>query len=115
MYSELPADLRIQRKTLGPPPKWFLPLGPYFFREFYGLGETPMQMTPIQILRNLKYDQEMPKKIPSVARKYTKIDPLSPMFRTNLPKYGFGDISITTSIAGIIAALGLAYLIFLKK
>lgn len=120
MYGELPSDLRVQYLTKGAPPPWFRPLGPYFFREFYGLGETSMKnkilkKTPLQIIRDLINNQEMPKNIPSVAKRYTRIDPLSPMFRTNLPKYGFGDIGMPTSILGLLAILGLVYYIFIKK
>lgn len=110
MLSDLPSDLRVQSETKGSPPAWFHERGPYFFPQFYGFNGNPEQ-----ILHRLKYNQEMPKNIPPVARRYTKIDPLSPMFRADLPKYNFGDISGKFSILGILAISVLVWLFFIKK
>jgi len=111
MLSELPSDLRIQYQPQGSPPSWFKTFGPYFYPGLYGLGD----LSPTQVLQNLKYNQEMPSTIPWVANRYTKIDPLSPMFRSDIPKYGFGDTTTTQSIIGIIVLMAILWFLFVKK
>lgn len=101
MFAELPSDLEDMDDTLGPPPSWFstfysggsaAPSNPYT-QGFLGLGdrEGEIEVNPIEQLQELKYKQEMLKRIPKVARRYTNIDPVSPMFRTNKPKFGYGN------------------------
>lgn len=101
VFGELPSDLRDQDATLGPPPAWFQTANvgtssfPYwaYSHGFYGLGdrEEEIEVDPVEQLRDLKYQQELSKRIPKIAYRYTDIDPLSPMFRDKKAKYGFGD------------------------
>lgn len=101
LFGELPSDLRDQDTTLGPPPAWFQTTNsgtssyPYwaFSHGFYGLGdrEGEVEVDPVETLRELKFQQELSKKIPKIAYRYTDIDPLSPMYRDRKAKYGFGE------------------------
>ena len=112
MYSfgELPSDLNIQEESYNPPPpSWFRPESgistpeqaaaawysyPYAYNHsFSGLGdrEAEIEVNPVEELRELKFQQEMNKKIPVQANRYTKIDPLSPLFRDKKAKYGYGE------------------------
>lgn len=111
-YGELPTDLNMQEDTIGPPPAYFRPSGTFF----YGLGNANMgNSNPFQILNNLKVKQEWPSSIPPVAGLYTKIDPLSPMFRSERPTYGFGDLTSTTSVIGISIVAVIFIAIYLLK
>lgn len=113
-FNELPGDLNVQDETLGPPPSWYamdtvmhdpaayLPyyLRPGFYQQTMGSYETysfgdreeEIQVNPVEQLQNLKYQQEMSKKIPKEAGRYTGVDPLSPMFREDKAKFGFGNM-----------------------
>jgi len=134
-YGELPLDLREQDElTMGPPPAWYtvaLNAGnngypgypgypgymPYPIYTMAGLGdrETEVEVNPVEHL--LKIQQEMPKNIPLVANRYTNIDPLSPMFRSDIPKYGFGSWEALANKRNvmILAAVLLAALYFKNK
>ena len=111
-FGELPSDLEEMEESLGPPPAWFRPESgvttpeqaaaawysypnAYATRSFYGLGdrEQEVEVNPVEELRSLKFKQEMNKKIPVEANRYTKIDPLSPMFRDKKAKFGYGELS----------------------
>jgi hypothetical protein len=120
MYGELPSDLDEMEESMGPPPAWFRPeqgiTSPqqaYYAQQpyaFYGLGdrENEMEVDPVEGLQNLKYKQEMNKKIPVEANRYTEINPLSPLFRDKKAKFGFGEFSTNRKlfvVAGIIASL----------
>lgn len=106
IYGELPEDVEEQDTTLGPPPAWFQMQGPAidpsiytgdaYSPQFYGLGdrEEEIEVNPIEELQNLKFKQEMNKKIPSQANRYTEVDPLSPMFREKKAKFGFGAVEM---------------------
>jgi len=103
-FGELPSDIDDMDDTLGPPPAWFRseqsyvnPSSYYYtpgYNTFYGLGdrEQEPEANPIEELQELKYKQELNRKIPSVAYRYTAIDPLSPMFRDRRTKYGYGGL-----------------------
>jgi len=60
------------------------------------------RINPVKIIHHLKYNQEMPSNIPSVATRYTEVSPLSPMFRSDPPKYGFGEFNISTTAISLI-------------
>ena len=115
--------------TLGPPPSWFSTFyssgspitgqasgSPY---SFYGLGdrEEELEVNPIEQLQELKYKQEMLNRIPKVARRYTTIDPVSPMFRTNRPKFGYGAWAPLkkNNLLVIAALIGLFWFFKVKK
>lgn len=119
VFGELPSDLEEIEESLGPPPSWFRPeqgitnpqqaayyANPY---AFYGLGdrESEMEVNPVEGLQELKYKQEMNKKIPVEANRYTNIDPLSPLFRDKKAKYGFGDFTTTNKIMLVIAVVAI--------
>lgn len=110
IFGELPSDLNVQDESYNPPPPaWFRPESgittpeqasaawysyPYAARGFFGLGdrEGEIEVNPVEELRELKFKQEMNKKIPIEANRYTKIDPLSPLFRDKKAKFGYGGI-----------------------
>jgi hypothetical protein len=105
-YGELPSDLTEMEESLGPPPAWFRPesgittpeqaSAAYYSypRAYYGLGEreAEIEVNPVEELQDLKFKQEMNKKIPVEARRYTTINPLSPMFRDKKAKFGYGGL-----------------------
>lgn len=118
-FSELPGDLNVTDETLGPPPAWFRPEEktkywglPYYFPFLSGLGdkEAEVEVNPVEALENLKFKQEMPKKIPSAAFRYTNIDPLSPMFRSDRARYGYGEFTFDKK-AGILTGIAVLALI----
>ena len=101
MYGELPSDLESMDETLGPPPAWFSTFysrgigGNTFSPQAYASGtfgdrEAEIEVNPVERLQELKYKQEMSKKIPAIASRYTDIQPLSPLFREHKAKYGSG-------------------------
>lgn len=115
MYGELPSDLNTQDDSLGPPPSWFRPESgvttpeqaaaswysyPYAYYARTGtlgrLGdrEQEIEVNPMEELRALKFNQELNKKIPVQANRYTKIDPLSPLFRDEKAKFGYGSYTL---------------------
>jgi len=125
IYGELPSDLDEQDTTLGPPPPWFhassqinpmsqaywnypeiaypnigYPNMAYPEAGFYGYGdrEKEIEVNPVEELQELKYKQELNKKIPKVAYRYTNISPISPMFRDKKAKYGYGQIEKKTPL-----------------
>lgn len=115
MYGELPSDLEDTEESLGPPPAWFRPehgitspeqammQQPYYL---YGLGErqSEIEVNPVEGLQDLKYKQEMNKKIPVEANRYTDINPLSPLFRDKKAKFGYGGLGALNN--GGLGALG---------
>ena len=119
MFGELPSDLRTQDDTMGPPPSWyslstmiqdpamFSPayLRPGFYQQVLGGGfgsyelgdrEGEIEVNPVEELQDLKYAQEMSKRVPREARRYTTVDPMSPMFRNRKAKFGFGSLDELT-------------------
>jgi hypothetical protein len=118
-YGELPTDLNLQDDTIGPPPAFFRSSGVFF----YGLGNLEknsitiptMKPNPARIINRLKYNQEMPIAIPRVATRYTEIEPLSPMFRADIPKYGFGDLVTKNSVIGALAVFTVILLVYFLK
>jgi len=101
IFGELPSDLEEQSESMGPPPPWFKlnwaanafqPYAGQYSTQFYGLGERTeeVEVNPLEELQDLKFNQEMDLHIPTIANRYTEIDPLSPLFRTHRAKYGFG-------------------------
>lgn len=146
-FSDLPSDLNDQLETGLPPPFWFPVTGvittainPAFFHgadpttvinsmtpgrpinwaSQFGDREEETEVDPIEILDSLKLNQEMLSTIPAVANRYTEIDPISPMFRANRPKYGYGGLGEFTSedkknLAKVIALFGLIYIFLLRK
>lgn len=130
LFAELPSDLDVQDETMGPPPSWFPArhyvssnldpsLFPWYSPAFYGLGdrEQEVEVNPVEILQELKFKQEMPKKIPVIASRYTEIDPLSPMFRQYRPKYGYGDFTAEDGkvLIKVLAAVAVIYYFLLRK
>jgi hypothetical protein len=126
-YGDLPTDKDVQDPTLGPPPSWFRTLDPvvdpYFLDQamyspqFEGLGDRPeeIEVDPVEQLQELKFKQEMSKKIPMQALRYTDVEPLSPMFRRRKAKFGFGAAEKGKSLL-TFAAIGLIiYFLFIKK
>ena len=122
---ELPSDLDLVTDSVGPPPAWFRPEEkqpkywglPYYF-PFLGDREAEIEVNPIEKLEDIKFRQEMPKNIPAVAYRYTDIKPISPMFRPNRAKYGYGDTEASSklSIVGIAAIIiGLLVLLNSRK
>jgi len=127
-YGELPSDLLDQDISLGPPPAWYRPeqgvysasqyyYTPSYSAGFYGLGdrEEEIEANPIEELQELKYKQELNKKIPSIAYRYTSIDPLSPMFRARRAKYGYGEITPKKTVLPLLIAAVAIYFLFLRK
>ena len=86
---------------------------------FNGMGdrEAETEVNPIEVLEDLKLKQQMPNNIPLIANRYTVIDPLSPMFRANRPKYGYGEFtpSDTKNLIKLAAAAALIYYFLLRK
>lgn len=129
LFSELPSDLEDIDTTLGPPPAWFRPeislysqgsypsYGYSYGSGYAGLGdrEEEIEANPIEELQELKYKQELNKKIPSIAYRYTAIDPLSPMFRERRAKYGFGEITAKKAALPLLIAALAIYFLFLRK
>ena len=95
-FGELPSDLTEMQESLGPPPAWFRPESgittpeqasaayysyPYAYAQgnLSGLGdrEAEIETNPVEVLQDLKFKQEMNKKIPIEANRYTTINPLS--------------------------------------
>jgi len=131
LFGELPSDIEDIDESLGPPPAWFRPesgiysASQYYYpssysSSFYGLGDRgeEIEVNPVEELEELKYKQELSKKIPSIAYRYTSIDPLSPMFRERRAKYGYGGLGEQTAKKAVlpllIAALAF-YFLFLRK
>lgn len=125
-YGELPEDLRVSDESLGPPPAWYnqlitpQPLNPMFIPYYVmsGLGdrETEVEVNPVEYIQELKANVEMPKNIPLVANRYTDINPLSPFFRRDIPKYGFGSLNVSSRKPLLLAAaLVLAFLYLRNK
>lgn len=115
VYGELPSDLTDIDETLGPPPAWFTTvsapvMSPYGY-PMYQFGDRPeeAEVNPVEQLQKLKYDQEKNKNIPKIASRYTSIDPLSPLFRDDKAKYGFGTWSLPPRKC-LLAMAGLAAL-----
>ena len=104
LFGELPSDLEEIEESLGPPPSWFRPQQGIisqqqaYWRPQYvpygGLGEREgeIEVNPVEELHDLKFKQEMNRKIPKVANRYTDINPLSPLFRNKKAKYGYGGL-----------------------
>jgi len=130
MFADLPSDLEEMGTTLGPPPSWFSTFysspdvytgqAPgYYSQGFYGLGdrEEEIEVNPVEQLQELKYKQEMLKRIPKVAARYTTINPLSPMFRTNRPKFGYGSWETLNKnkVLMIAVLVGLFWFFKIKK
>lgn len=93
-------------------------IDPYYASQFHGIGDQEEgEVNPIEILDDLKLKQQMPGNIPLIANRYTTIDPLSPMFRANRPKYGYGDFtpSDTKNLIKLAAAAALIYYFLLRK
>lgn len=88
-------------------------------RGLLQLGESEeVEVNPIDIVNELKENQEMPKGIPLIANRYTTIDPLSPMFRADRPKYGYGEFTPgdrNTLIKLLVAAAAVYYFLLRKK
>jgi len=127
-FSDLPSDLDDQLPASLPPPAWFPVTGVltttvdpriWYSPQFYGLGdrEEEVEVNPVEVLEELKLKQEMPEKIPLIANRYTKIEPLSPMFRANRPKYGYGDFTPTDTknLIKLIIGFGLVWYFLLRK
>jgi hypothetical protein len=74
-------------------------------------------VNPIEVLEDLKLNQQMPGNIPLIANRYTTIDPLSPMFRAARPKYGYGEFtpSDTRNLLTLLAGAALIYYFLLRK
>lgn len=117
-YSELPSDLRVMDRTLPEPPNWYvdqqrvsqaslLNLFPFLRMQTGRLGEREEESEGSSELNNLKYKNlEMNKEIPSVAGRYTSLDPFSPFFRTDRAEYGYGNYGDATTISLVsLAAL----------
>jgi len=122
VFGELPSDLTEIDETLGPPPAWYRSgAGIYspqvVYPHFYGLGdrEEEIEVNPVEQLRALKFKQEMNKRIPVEANRYTEIDPISPMFRDKKAKFGFGDTDTKTSVVAIAIIVLVLFLIFNRK
>jgi hypothetical protein len=78
------------------------------------------EVNPVDVVNDLRQNQEMPPAIPLIANRYTAIDPLSPMFRADRPKYGYGDYgaftpSDTTNLIKLLAGAALIYYFLLRK
>lgn len=117
MLGDLPTDLREMGKTMGPPPPWFTPFyssqaeAELFSNRDYIFGGTNMSPKQgINLIEELKFNQEMPSKIPAVARRYTEIEPLSPFFRENRRKYGYGDWGVKKADIAMLIAIALVFI-----
>lgn len=91
-FGELPEDHDKQDTSMGPPPprSWWNSQSLYNPLPLPGflLGETTEE---INMLTELKKNQDYSKDIPAVAIRYTDISPVSPFFRKHVAKYGFGE------------------------
>lgn len=146
-FSELPSDLDDQLQTLGPPPAWFPVTGVltttidpsnlrWYSPQFNGADPSgsivstsldpynqygdaeEIEVNPIEVLAELRQNQEMPNDIPMIANRYTVIDPLSPMFRADRPKYGYGEFTPSDTkvlIKLLIGAAAIYYFLLRKK
>lgn len=126
-FGELPSDIDDIDISLGPPPAWFRPESgiysasqyyyPSYSSSFYGLGDRgeEIEVNPVEELEELKYKQELSKKIPSIAYRYTSIDPLSPMFRERRAKYGYGEVTPKKAMLPLLIAALAIYFLFLRK
>jgi hypothetical protein len=93
-------------------------IDPFYISQFYGMGDQEeSEINPVEIVDELRLNQEMPPAIPLIANRYTKIDPLSPMFRADRPKYGYGDFTPadTTNLLKLLAGVALIYYFLLRK
>jgi len=94
-------------------------IDPFWTSQFHGIGdrESEVEVNPIEILDELRLNQQMPKNIPLIANRYTNIDPLSPMFRENRPKYGYGDFTPadTKNLVKLLVGAALIYYLLLRK
>jgi hypothetical protein len=134
-YGELPTDIEDMEESMGPPPAWFRPeigittqaqalaygANPYYGYGYGGLGNLgreggeEVEVNPIESLQEMKFKQELNKKIPRVANRYTDIQPLSPMFRDKKKKYGFGEVEKRYSIATLLIGASILYFLFFRK
>lgn len=117
-FGELPGDLDTQDDTLGPPPPWFQMIKPFINLSGYkhlGDREREAEVNPVEHLQELKFSQEMNKEIPTQASRYTGIDPISPFFRTETQKFGFGAAEIKKSIIPTVIVIAIIWLIFFKN
>lgn len=115
MIGELPQDIYKQDETLGPPPRWFnrklwrwpgMMSTSYPFHFFSGLGGS-------DLVKKLTSNPELPRGVPAVAARYTSIDPVSPLFRKDLSKYGFGGTSMPSRTILVVSAVILVSAFFL--
>jgi len=111
--SELPTDLRQQDQTPGLPPIW---------SDLDLLSRSGAKLScNLETLRKLKnlpsrpgtIECATPSSIPWVVRKYTKVSPLSPFFRQDIPKFGFGTIDFSNGIVGTLGVI--AGVLLIKK
>ncbi len=113
-FGELPSDLRKQDHSVGPPPAWWSPYGvripPVYptqntYPSFNGLHGYELNGNAIEAKRAEKYFSlfektlKINKNIPKVAAKYTSIAPMSPLFRNDISKSGFGDLDTLNQYA----------------
>jgi len=93
-------------------------INPFLAGQFYGMGDQEeAEVNPIEIVQDLKLNQQMPSAIPQIASRYTNINPLSPMFRADRPKYGYGEFmpSDATNLLKLAAGAALIYYLLLRK
>jgi len=133
IFGELPSDLEDMDESLGPPPAWFRPeIGivrpdqaywgsqqPYGYGYGYGgfgrEGGEEVEVNPVEELQNMKLKQELNKKIPLVANRYTDIEPLSPLFRDRKKKFGFGNSEKQNSLIAVVIGAAILYFLFIRK
>ena len=125
-FSDLPTeDWLHMEETLGPPPSWLqmsttsATPGGYMQHNYSGLGEREeeaFEVDPVEKIQEMKFKQEMSKRIPIQAARYTEVNPLSPMFRARKAKFGFGAaIKEKKSYITFIVIGALIWFLFLRK
>lgn len=113
MLSELPEDLNRQYIPMGPPPNFYSarPSKPPVCEPSTVLVDIFPFLSSVDKsqLDSLKYERnEYNPQIPPVVRRYTNVEPLSPFFRSDRAKYGYGglaDVSDTVPWCGIAAGI----------
>ena len=118
-FGELPSDLRKQDHSVGPPPAWWTPHGVRLpsiypthqtYPAFHGyeMNGSPEQAEAYfsQLYKTLNINSQ----IPAVAAKYTGIDKMSPLFRNEISKSGFGVLDLKSHTTKLLALVGVLLL-----
>jgi len=114
-FGELPSDLRKQDHSVGPPPAWWTPQGVSLpsiyptrqtYPAFHGYEMNGSAEQAETYFAQFNKTLSINSQIPAVAAKYTKIDKMSPLFRNDISKSGFGDWDLKNNALKALAIVG---------